>query len=60
MEKLKGYDIQMIAPGHGQIFDQPAWILEAWQNWVIGAPHNVVVPPFVSMHGAAPGNWWIV
>jgi len=52
MEKLKGYDIQMIAPSHGQIFDQPAWILEAYQDWVTGAPHNVVVLPFVSMHGS--------
>jgi len=52
IEKLKGYDIQMIAPSHGQIHDNPAWIMEAYQDWVMGAPHNLVVLPFVSMHGS--------
>jgi flavorubredoxin len=52
IEKLKDYDIQMIAPSHGQIYDQPAWIMDAYRDWVIGAPHNLVVLPFVSMHGS--------
>lgn len=52
IEKLKGYDIQMIAPSHGQIYDRPAWILDAYRDWVRGAPHNLVVLPFVSMHGS--------
>jgi flavorubredoxin len=52
IEKLKGYEIQMIAPSHGQIYDRPAWILEAYRDWVTGAPHNLAVLPFVSMHGS--------
>ncbi len=52
LEKLKGYDIQMIAPGHGQIYDRPAWIMDAYRDWVTGPPHNLVVLPFVSMHGS--------
>ncbi len=52
IEKLKQYDIQMIAPSHGQIYDRPAWIMEAYRDWVLGAPHNLVVLPFVSMHGS--------
>lgn len=52
IEKLKGYDIQMIAPSHGQVYDRPAWIMEAYGDWVMGAPHNLVVLPFVSMHGS--------
>lgn len=52
MEKLKGYDIQMIAPSHGQIHDRPAWILEAYEDWVMNDPHNLVVIPYVSMHGS--------
>lgn len=52
IEKLKGCDIHMIAPSHGQIYDQPAWIMDAYQEWVTGAPHNLVVLPFVSMHGS--------
>jgi flavorubredoxin len=52
IEKLNGYDIQMIAPSHGQVYDRPAWIMEAYRDWVMGAPHNLVVLPFVSMHGS--------
>jgi flavorubredoxin len=52
IEKLKAYDIQMIAPSHGQIYDRPAWIMDAYRDWVMGAPHNLVVLPFVSMHGS--------
>ncbi len=52
MSKLEAYDIQIIAPSHGQIYDRPAWIMEAYQDWVNGTPHNTVVLPFVSMHGS--------
>lgn len=52
IEKLKEHDIQMIAPSHGQIYDKPAWIMDAYQDWVTGSPHNLVVLPFVSMHGS--------
>jgi flavorubredoxin len=52
LEKLKPLDIRMIAPSHGQIYDQPAWILEAYQDWVMSPPHNLVVLPYVSMHGS--------
>jgi flavorubredoxin len=52
IEKLQGYDIQMIAPSHGQIYDRPAWIIDAYRDWVTGSPHNLAVVPFVSMHGS--------
>ncbi len=52
LEKLKAYDIQMIAPSHGQIYDKPAWIMAAYQDWVSSAPQNLVVLPYVSMHGS--------
>lgn len=52
MEKLAGYDIRMIAPSHGQIYDPAGWILEAHRDWLAGTPHNSVVLPFVSMHGS--------
>ncbi len=50
IEKLKAYDPQIIAPSHGQIYDRPSWIMEAYRDWVIGPPKNTVVLPFVSMH----------
>ena len=52
LEKLANLPLQMIAPGHGQIYDQPAWILEAYRDWVLQPPRNLVVLPFVSMHGS--------
>jgi len=42
----------MIAPSHGQIHDQPAWIMDAYRDWVLGPPHNTVVLPYVSMHAS--------
>lgn len=52
LEKLKDYDIQMIAPSHGPIYRQPAWILDAYREWVSAPPKNLVVLPYVSMHGS--------
>lgn len=52
MEKLKPLDIQMIAPSHGQIQDQPWWIMEAYGEWIQSTPGNLVVLPYVSMHGS--------
>ncbi len=50
LEKLEFYDIEMIAPGHGQIFSRPAFILDAYRDWILGSPKNTVVLPYVTMH----------
>ncbi len=52
IEKLQDYDIKMIAPSHGQIYDDPTWIMKAYEEWVMGESHNLVVIPYVSMHGS--------
>ncbi|MFP4453060.1 MAG: FprA family A-type flavoprotein [Desulfobacterales bacterium] len=52
LDKLKDYKIDMIAPSHGQIYDDPAWIVDAYRQWVNGPPQNLVVLPYVSMHGS--------
>jgi len=52
MEKLKPFDIELIAPSHGQIYDRPSWIMDAYRDWIIGPPKNTVVLPYVSMHGS--------
>lgn len=52
LEKLEPYEISMIAPSHGQIYDQPEFIIKAWKEWVLGRPKNLVVLPYVSMHGS--------
>jgi len=50
LEKLTSYDIEMIAPGHGQIFPRPAFIIDAYRDWTLGPLRNTVVLPYVSMH----------
>ncbi|HDQ41374.1 MAG TPA: FprA family A-type flavoprotein [Desulfonatronum sp.] len=52
LDKLAALDIAMIAPSHGQIYRRPAFILEAYKEWVHGAPRNMVALPYVSMHGS--------
>jgi len=52
LEKIKGYKIDLIAPSHGPIYDKPMSIIDAYQNWVSGEPRNIVVLPYVSMHGS--------
>lgn len=52
LDKLSGYDIQLIAPSHGQIYDRPAFILELYREWASGPPKNLAVIPYASMHGS--------
>lgn len=52
LEKIKDYEIAMIAPSHGPIYNKPGFIIDAYHNWVSGAPKNLVVLPYVSMHGS--------
>ncbi|MBW2035161.1 MAG: FprA family A-type flavoprotein [Deltaproteobacteria bacterium] len=48
--KLTSYDIEMIAPSHGQIYPRPSFIIDAYRDWILGPPRNTVVLPYVSMH----------
>jgi len=52
LEKLKGYEIDIIAPSHGPVYDKPSFILEAYRSWVFDPPKNIVVLPYISMHGS--------
>jgi len=52
LEKLESFDIEMIAPGHGQIFPNPAFIMNAYRDWIFSPPRNAVVLPYVSMHAS--------
>jgi len=52
LEKLNGYKIEVIAPSHGPMYDKPSFILEAYRSWVFDPPKNIVVLPYISMHGS--------
>ncbi len=52
LEKIKHYQIGIIAPSHGPVYDKPSFILEAYQRWAFDPPRNMVVLPYISMHGS--------
>jgi flavorubredoxin len=52
LEKLNSYKIDVIAPSHGPLYDKPSFILKAYRSWVSGPPKNIVVLPYISMHGS--------
>ena len=50
--KLDAYDIEVICPSHGPIHKRPAFIMDAYREWSSDTPKNIVVIPYVSMHGS--------
>ncbi len=51
LKKVQGYKISLIAPSHGPLYDRPEFILDSYQDWVFNNPKNIVVLPYISMHG---------
>jgi flavorubredoxin len=52
IDKVNKLEIQLIAPSHGPIYDKPSFIIDAYEDWISDKPKNVVVIPYVSMHGS--------
>ncbi|MFN2341580.1 MAG: FprA family A-type flavoprotein [Halanaerobium sp.] len=52
LAKLEDYEIEMIAPSHGPVYDNPEMILNAYKEWVSDEVKPEVVVPYVSMHGS--------
>ncbi|MFA5331320.1 MAG: FprA family A-type flavoprotein [Methanoregula sp.] len=52
VEKVRGLSPKMIAPSHGPVHSRPAFILDAYADWVSDTVKNQVVIPYVSMHGS--------
>lgn len=52
LDKLKEYQIDVIAPSHGPAYDKPGFIIDAYREWASDVPKNEVVIPYVSMHGS--------
>ena len=52
LAKLKEYEIDIIAPSHGPMYDKPEFIIKAYNSWVFDKPKNIVVLPYISMHGS--------
>ena len=52
LEKLAPLTLDLIAPSHGPIWMQPSFIMERYLEWASPIPKNVVLIPYVSMHGS--------
>jgi flavorubredoxin len=52
LDKVEPLDAALIAPSHGPAYPRPQFIIDAYRDWVDGAPHNLVLIPFITMHGS--------
>ena len=52
LPKVEALDVAVIAPSHGPLHDKPGPIVDAYRRWLSGESKNVVVLPYVSMHGS--------
>ena len=52
LKRLEDYEVSMICPSHGQVYDEPEFIIDAYRHWVLDEPRNIVLLPYVSMHGS--------
>lgn len=52
IQKVRDLDPAMIAPSHGPVNKNPKFILDAYAEWVSDDVKNVVVLPYISMHGS--------
>ncbi len=52
IEKLANYEIEVIAPSHGLVYQKPEFIMNAYKDWTSDNVKNEVVLPFVSMHNS--------
>ena len=52
LERIRELEVDIIAPSHGPIYENPALILDAYERWISDEVENEVVIIYVSMHGS--------
>jgi len=52
LKKLEDYEINIIAPSHGAVYQNPELIINAYKKWTGDDVTNEVIIPYVSMHGS--------
>jgi flavorubredoxin len=52
VERVNSLNVDYIAPSHGQVYNKPSFILNAYQDWISDKPKNLAVIPYISMHGS--------
>jgi len=51
-DKLSDYKFDIIASSHGPLYNKPEFIMKAYHSWNFDEPGNIVVLPYISMHGS--------
>ncbi len=52
LERIKDLEIEIIAPSHGPVYNNPDLILNAYREWISDEVKNEVILPYISMHGS--------
>jgi flavorubredoxin len=52
LTKLANLDVEIIAPSHGPVHNEPEFIVDAYKDWASDTVKNEVVVAYVSMHGS--------
>jgi len=52
LKKIENYEIDIIAPSHGPVYNKPVFILNAYKEWISDNVKEEVILPFISMHGS--------
>jgi len=52
LEKLLKYNIEIIAPSHGPLYNNIQCITKSHEDWVSDTVKNEVIIPYVTMHGS--------
>ena len=52
LQRLEAYDIQMVCAVHGPVYKNPSFIINHYKDWVSDDVKNLVLIPYVSMHGS--------
>ncbi|MGC1119903.1 MAG: FprA family A-type flavoprotein [Candidatus Methanofastidiosia archaeon] len=50
LQKIGSLEVDLIAPSHGPLHDEPQFILDSYRDWASDTVKNEVILPFVSMH----------
>lgn len=52
LDKISKLDFDLVCPSHGPLWDKPEVIISAYEDWVAQETKNLVVIPYISMHGS--------
>lgn len=57
LSRVTELSLELIAPSHGPLISDTAAVVESYRSWVADPPQNLVVIPYISMHGS---TWLMV